>query len=459
MRNSNDNGCTNLFFFFPPIGEDNFFLILGGDIELAGGSLSIAFANITGYSVLKGLAMGMEPICCQAYGAEKWEVLSQTFKRTLYLIFLTVIPISLLWLNMEAILLWLSQDRNITSVVKIFVTYCVPDLLAQVLVHPLRILLRTQNVTTSITLSAVCAMILHLPINYFLVVYLNMGIMEVALASAWNTINLNLGLLAYLFLSLTALKPWDEKAKYTRFKGWKKLLALAALSVISVCLECWWYGIMILLCGLLSNPQESVAAMGMPIQITGLVYVFPHSLSLALSTLIGHELGAGQPAQAQRITIMGLIFTFVCGLLAFGFTVAVKDVLGKLYTSEPKILALTSIALPILGFCELGNCPQTAACGILIGSARPKVGAGINFGSFYLIGLPVAVLISFILNMGFKGLWLGLAAAQISCMCMMVFTLVCTDWKHQAKRAKELTQATEGDQNDLEANLLGRFFY
>ncbi|KAL0402981.1 UNVERIFIED_CONTAM: protein DETOXIFICATION 48 [Sesamum radiatum] len=39
-------------------------LFLGhlGDIALSGGSLSISFANITGYSVLKGLAMGMEPI-------------------------------------------------------------------------------------------------------------------------------------------------------------------------------------------------------------------------------------------------------------------------------------------------------------------------------------------------------------------------------------------------------------
>ncbi|KAH7537660.1 hypothetical protein FEM48_Zijuj03G0116500 [Ziziphus jujuba var. spinosa] len=432
-------------------------LFLGhlGDIELAGGSLSIAFANITGYSVLKGLAMGMEPICCQAYGAKKWEVLSQTFKMTSYLLFLTAIPISLSWLNMEPILLWLGQDQNITSVAKIFITYSVPDLLAQVLLHPLRIFLRTQNITTPITLSAACAMILHRPINYFLVVYLNMGLIGVALASAWNTINLSLGLLVYLFLSSTALKPWDEKAKYTCFQGWQKLLALAVPSVISVCLEWWWYEIMILLCGLLSNPEASVAAMGILIQTTGFIYVFPHSLSLALSTLIGHELGAGQPAKAQRTTIMGLIFAFVCGLLAFGFTIAVKDVLGKLYTSEPQILALTSVALPILGFCELGNCPQTAACGILIGSARPKVGAGINFGSFYLIGFPVAVLISFTFNMGFKGLWLGLAAAQISCMCMMVCSLVCTDWEHQAKRAKELTQATEGDQNDLEANLLG----
>jgi MATE family multidrug resistance protein len=59
-------------------------LFLGylGELELAGGSLSIGFANITGYSVISGLAMGMEPICGQAYGAKQWKLLGLTLQRT-----------------------------------------------------------------------------------------------------------------------------------------------------------------------------------------------------------------------------------------------------------------------------------------------------------------------------------------------------------------------------------------
>jgi multidrug resistance protein, MATE family len=44
-----------------------------------------------------------------------------------------------------------------------------------------------------------------------------------------------------------------------------------------------------------------------------------------------------------------------------------------------------------LGMCELGNCPQTTGCGVLRGSARPKIGANVNLGSFYVVGMPVAV--------------------------------------------------------------------
>ncbi|GAB4856250.1 hypothetical protein Ancab_014177 [Ancistrocladus abbreviatus] len=424
-----------------------------GNSELAGGSLAISFANFTGFSVIKGLSMGMEPICSQAYGAKKWSVVSQTFQRTLCLLLLTAFAISLLWLNMEPLLLLLGQDCEITKVAKVYLRFSIPELIAQVHLHPLRVLLRTQCITKPLTLASAFGLILHLPINYFLVMYLNLGVKGVALASACNTINLNLMLLLYLILSKTALKPWDGITIVSLFQGWKSVLALALPSVLAVCLEWWWYEIMLFLCGLLKNPQVSVAATGILIQTTGLLYVFPHALSLGLSTRVGHEVGAGQASCARRTTIIGLTIAVALGIIGFAFTTLVRSVWGKIYTSEPETLALVSIALPILGFCEIGNCPQTAAFGILRGSARPKIGAQINFVAFYLIGLPMAILMAFVFEVGFLGLWFGLVMAQASCVCLMLFVVVQTDWKHQVHRAEELTRIAE-QTKDLETGLL-----
>ncbi|KAE8682259.1 MATE efflux family protein isoform 2 [Hibiscus syriacus] len=431
-----------------------FFLGQIGKIELAGGSLAMGFANITGYSVMKGLATGMEPICGQAFGAKKWTVLSQTFKQTLSLLLLGSIPIIVLWLNMEPILLSLGQKNTLTSVGKVFLIYSIPELVAQALLSPLRIFLRAQNLNLPFTLSATLAMLLHIPINYFLVIYLDLGVKGVALASACNTLNINLALLVYLFYTERAIKPWDGQMVTKCYRDWESLVSLMIPSAASVCLEWWWYEIMVVASGLIKNPETNTAAMGILIQTTALLYVFPHSLSTSLSTRIGQELGAQEPVHAKQITIIGLIIAMVGGLLAFAFTIVVKDIWGKLYTQEPQVLALTSVVLPLLGFCELGNCPQTAACGILIGSARPKMGARINFYSFYLVGSLVAYFAVSKFKMGVLGLWVGLAAAQATCTCMMIWTLVFTDWKHQARRAKELTQATRDHNNDLEAELL-----
>ncbi|XP_043724664.1 protein DETOXIFICATION 53-like [Telopea speciosissima] len=431
-------------------------LFLGhlGNVQLAGGSLSIGFANITGYSVIKGLGMGMEPICCQAFGAKRWSVLSQTFQKTLCLLLFVTIPISFLWLNVEHILLWVGQDPTVTSMAKVYLIYSLPDLFAQALLQPLKIFIRTQGLAMPLTWAAIFASVLHFPINYFLVIKLNLGVKGVALASALHSWNLNLGLLVYLLLSQQALKPWSGASVSSWFQGWWRLLVLMLPSALSVCLEWWWYELMQLLCGVLINPQASIAAMGILIQTTGLIYVFPHSLSMGLSTRVGHELGANRPARARLAAIVGLSVAAACGLLAVAFTTAVRNVWGKMFTGEEQILALTSVALPILGLCELGNAPQTAACGVLIGSARPKVGANINFGSFYLIGLPVAVLLSVVLKKGFVGLWLGLGVAEVSCLAMMLITLVRTDWEDQANRAQELTRVREERSDDLEASLL-----
>ncbi|KAI3846085.1 hypothetical protein MKW92_009521 [Papaver armeniacum] len=429
-------------------------LFLGylGDIELAGGSLALGFANITGYSIIKGLAKGMEPICSQAYGARRWSVLTQAYQKTVVLLVLATIPISLLWLNMEKILLRLSQDPNIVSVASVYITYSLPDLFAQAHLHPIRIFLRAQNMTTPLTVTALVSLILHLPINYFFVIYLKLGVTGVALATAWNTVNLNIGLLFYLALSKTALKPWKTPMS---LRGWQPLLSLAVPSALSVCLEWWWYEAMVLFCGLLSNPEANLAAMGILIQTTGLIYVFPSSLNLGLSVRVGQQLGADQPSRAQLTTLIGLAIAVICGFAAFILSFCVKDVLGTIFTCDTQTLALVSVALPVLGICELGNCPQTAACGVLTGSARPKAGANINFISFYLIGLPVAIILGFGFNIGFKGLWLGLVAAQMSCLCMMVFALIGTDWKHQVERAQDLTREADIETKvDLEESLL-----
>jgi len=86
-------------------------------------------------------------------------------------------------------------------------------------------------------------------------------------------------------------------------------------------------------------------------------------------------------------------------------------------------------------------------CGVLRGTARPKVGARINLGCFYLVGTPVAVGLAFYAGLDFRGLWLGLLAAQGWCAVTMMVVLGLTDWDLEAKRAKELTGAAPADES------------
>lgn len=416
--------------------------------ELAGGSLAMGFANITGFSVMKGLCSGMDPICCQAFGARRWPVLTQTYLKTVVLLLLSTIPMALLWLNVDTVFHRLGQDRVISKIAKNYLVCSLPELLTHANLVPLRTFLRTQGLNSPNTLVATCVSVLHLPVTYFLVTYLNLRVKGIAVASVIYSVNLNLGLWVYLFFSKAAIKPWRGASMASLYSGWRPLLGLALPSVFQVCLEWWWYEIILFLSGLLPNPESCVAAMGILIQTTGTVYVLPFSLSLSISQRVGHELGGAQPARAKLAAMIGIMMAAAYGFSAFGMSVAMRSAWGKLYTADPQVLELISSVLPILGMAEVGNSPQTAACGVLTGSARPKVGVWINIAAFYLVGLPCSAVLAFKMGRGFQGLWMGLVAAQAACLAMMLYSLARTDWKHEVKRAEELTTAAVGGTED-----------
>ncbi|EEC68539.1 hypothetical protein OsI_36840 [Oryza sativa Indica Group] len=83
---------------------------------------------------------------------------------------------------------------------------------------------------------------------------------------------------------------------------------------------------MVLLCGVLADPK---AAMGILIQTTSLVYIFPHSLSSAVSTRVGHELGAGRPERVRLVARVGLVCDAALGVVACAFAASLRGVHSK----------------------------------------------------------------------------------------------------------------------------------
>nr|GLL44406.1 unnamed protein product [Ipomoea trifida] len=345
-------------------------LFLGrlGSLELAGGALSIGFTNITGYSVLVGLASGLEPVCSQAYGSKNWDLLRLSLHRMICILLVAIVPISLLWLNLEPIMVFMGQDKEITSMAATYCLYSLPDLLTNTLLQPLRVYLRSQGVTKPQMWCTFAAVVFHVPLNFW-----------------------------------------------------------------------WWYEIVTVLAGYLPNPRLTVAATGIIIQTTSLMYTVPMALAGCVSARVGNELGAGKPYKAKLAAMVALACAYVIGFMNVIWTVIFREKWVGLFTKDEMLKALAASVLPIIGLCELGNCPQTTGCGILRGTARPAVGARINLGSFYFVGTPVAVGLAFWLKLGFGGLWFGLLSAQAACAISIIYAvLCCTDWEAEALKAKKL---------------------
>ena len=71
------------------------------------------------------------------------------------------------------------------------------------------------------------------------------------------------------------------------------------------------------------------------------------------------------------------------------------------------------------------------ALGVARGSGWQKIGAYINLGSFYLVGLPVAALLGFVAHLRGKGLWIGILVGSFMQSVLLSIVTACTDWNKQ----------------------------
>ncbi|CAA6668428.1 unnamed protein product [Spirodela intermedia] len=447
-----------------------------GGPELAGGALSIGFTNITGYSVLFGLASGLEPLCSQAYGSKNWELISLSFQRTVVLLLAAAVPIAVLWLNLGPILgTLLRQDPAITAVAATYCAYSLPDLLTNAFLQPLRVYLRSQGITKPMMCCSAVAVLFHVPLNLVLVFVLGMGVPGVAISAVLTNLNMVLFLLGYLYFSGACELTWTGWSPAS-LSHLSPLLRLALPSCLGVCLEWWWYEIMTVLAGYLPSPPSPSAPLpslsrppasctpspwpSAPASPPGFAPPFaiaassssPSRASSSSSsarvssstwstsssscfgwwfrwgTSWGREAGEGEGGGAGGPGLRG----GDRGVNVI-WTAALRTRWAALFTEDAAVVALAAAAMPVMGLCELGNCPQTTGCGV------------INLLSFYLVGTPVAVALAFFLGGGFAGLWYGLLTAQAACaVSVLTVVLLRTDWELEAARARKLTAVEMG---------------
>ncbi|XP_057793468.1 LOW QUALITY PROTEIN: protein DETOXIFICATION 54-like [Salvia miltiorrhiza] len=428
-------------------------LFLGrlGSLELAGGALSIGFTNITGYSVLVGLASGLEPVCSQAYGSKNWELLFVSLHRMILILLVAIVPIGALWVNLEPIMLFMGQDAEITSTAAAYCLYSLPDLFTNTLLQPLRVYLRSQGVTKPQMWCTLTAVAFHVPLNYALVVVAGWGVRGVALASVLTNLHMMVLMMGYVCVYGRWEWKWGGGGG-----GIGALLKLAVPSCLGICLEWWWYEIVTVLAGYLPEPKLAVAATGVMIQTTSLMYTVPMALAGCVSSRVGNEVGGGRPYKARLAAMVALTCALVVGMMNVMWTVVFRERWGALFTKDEMLIAMVASVLPITGLCELGNCPQTTGCGILRGTAKPVVAARINLASFYFVGTPVAVGLAFWLCIGFPGLWLGLLSAQAACAVSILYVVLhCTDWEAEALKASKLASPQMEMEMEMEMEMGG----
>ncbi|MFQ6625041.1 hypothetical protein Gotur_003580 [Gossypium turneri] len=411
--------------WFVKVAVTTAFLGRLGELQLAGGTLGFTFANVTGFSVLNGLCGAMEPICGQAFGAKNFGLLHKTLLMAIILLLLTTLPVSFLWLNVDKILIHFGQKEDISAVAKTYLFYLLPDLVVTSVLCPLKAYLSSQSITIPIMFSSALALALHIPINIFLAKA--KGIEGVSMA-IWIS-----DLIAAILLVLYVVVKENRKGEKWNEGGWwdqrvedlLRLLKLSGPCCLTTCLEWWCYEILVLLTGRLRNAKQAVGVIAIVLNFDYLLYSVMLSLATCASTRVSNELGSNQPIAAYQSAYVTLAVSTISGCVGALAMVGVK-----------KMMLLMAVI-------EVVNFPLAVCGGIVRGTARPWLAMYANLGGFYLLALPLGVVLAFKAALGLSGLLIGLLVGMATCLALLLVMVVRIKWHEEADKAHIL--ASDGN--------------
>ncbi|KAK3036530.1 hypothetical protein RJ639_030971, partial [Escallonia herrerae] len=401
-----------------------------GELSLSGAAIATSLTNVTGFSLLLGMASALETLCGQAYGAKQYQKLGIYTHGAIISLILVCLPVSALWIFMDKVLIFIGQDPSIALEAGKYSIWLIPALYAYAILQLLVRYLQTQSLIFPMLLSSTAALCFHIPVCWALVFKLKLGNSGGALAiglSYWINVIL-LGL--YVRYSSACEKTRISFSKEV-IPSMREFFHFAVPSAAMVCLEWWSFEIVILLSGLLPNPQLETSVLSICLTVAALHYFIPYAFGSAASTRISNELGAGNPEAARDAIWAVMVFAVIEVIIASTTLLCCRFVLGYAFGNEKEVVGNVKGMTPLICFLMVTDTLQAVLSGVARGSGWQHIGAYVNLGAYYLAGIPMALVLGFLLHFRGNGLWMGLLIGSMVQALMLSLITSSTNWQKQ----------------------------
>ncbi|XP_050223061.1 protein DETOXIFICATION 16-like [Mercurialis annua] len=412
-----------------------------GQLSLAGASMATSFAGVTGFGFLQGMGSALETFAGQAYGAKQYHMLGVHLQRAIQVLALMSIPVSFLWANCGHIFILFGLDMEIATYAQIYILWLIPTILPFGILQCQVRFLQAQKLVLPMLIGTGISSSMHILMCWTFILKFGFGHKGAALSVAisyWMNV---LFLAIYIKLSPACYKTWTGFSKAGR-ENLVDFIKLGIPSALMFCAEYWSFETLVLMSGLLPNPKLETSMMSISLNTSSLVFRIPSGLGSAVSTRVSNELGAGKHQNA-RLAVRVVIWLAVTeGILLSSIAVVVRNKWGYLFTNEPEVVTYLASIMPLLAISNFSDGIQGVLSGIARGCGWQKIGAYVNLGSYYLAGIPCAIVLTFVFHLGGKGLWIGIiTGSSLQAILLLVITMQ-TNWETEAKRARDRVYAS-----------------
>lgn len=390
-----------------------------GATELAAVSMGAMTANITGYATIQGIATALDTLCPQAFGAKKYSLVGTYLQKCIAMIVVIMFPILILWVFFGYDLICLIvPDKDTAKLAAVYLKYIAFGIPAYITFECGKRFLQAQGIYHISTYVLLLAAPSNLIMNIILVNKL--GYLGAPIAVAINYWLMAVGLLvATVFLvkedqTPTGLHPlvcWGGINVKEAFSAWGKLAHLAVPGLIMLEAEFLAFEILTLMASYLGTIE--LAAQSIGTTMASLTYQVPFAIGIASSTRIANFLGAGLGAAAKTSTQVAISFGLVISILNFLFLFLFQRQIAYSFTNDERVIDTVSKIMWLIALMQISDAMNANSAGCLRGQGQTKIGGIVNLLSYYVVGIPMSIYLSFYSRWSgsLHGLWIGSTVA------------------------------------------------
>jgi MATE family multidrug resistance protein len=388
--------------------------------ELAAGALgNLYVVGLTSFGI--GTLWAVDPIVSQALGARDHEAAAMGVQRGLVLgVVMSAIMVAAC-LPAGPVFQLLRQPAEVVPRAQAFVLLSAPSMAATMLFVTLRQSLQAMKRTRGVVLAIAVANLVNLLLHEWLVsgrhVAPGWGANGSALAIAASRFTMLAALLAFSWHELApVLRPWRRHAgepwallRTLRIGlpiGAQNSIEFTTFALISV--FAGWFG------------AHAIGGHQVAINLASLMFMVPLGVGSAASVLVGRAIGEQDFAHARRVAASAIL----CGA---GFMAASAVALlawagpfARAMTSVADVLAVATALIPIAGVFQVFDGVQVVSAGALRGAGDTRAPLVANLLGFWLVGIPVSLLLGFRAGLGVVGLWWGFVAGLAAVALFLV---------------------------------------
>ncbi|KAL2480852.1 MATE efflux family protein [Abeliophyllum distichum] len=405
-----------------------------GSTELAAYALVstvlLRFAN----GILLGMASGLETLCGQAYGAKQYHMLGIYLQRSWLVLVVTTTLLTPIFIFTSSILKALGQDESIAEMAGTIGLWFIPVIYSFIVSFSCQMFLQAQSKNIVITYLAALSLSIHIFLSWLLTVKYKFGITGAMVSTILAYWIPNVGQLIFL-LSGGCRETWKGFSSLAFNDLWP-IIKLSLSSGAMLCLELWYNTVLILLTGNMKNAEVAIDALSICLNINGWEMMISLGFLAAASVRVSNELGSGNSKAAKFSIIVTVLTSLAIGLVLFVFFMFFRGHLAYIFTKSQDVAKTVAHLSPLLAFSILLNSVQPVLSGVAIGSGQQSTVAYVNIGSYYIIGIPVGVVLGYVIKLQVEGVWIGMLFGTLVQTIILLILTSKTDWDNQVSSAR-----------------------